>query len=89
MEDEKNLDEVIAQVKNCISDAGILNIEIVEATYTYNGNEVICSKSEGADFGELIAQCLDGASSASKANPKNDVIKITLEKMIVICMGIT
>lgn len=77
--DEKNLDEVIAQVKNCIADASISNIEIVEATYTYNGNEVICSKSEGTDLSELIVQSLDGASSVSKANPKNDIIKITIK----------
>lgn len=77
--DEKCLDEVVAQVKNCISDASISNIKIAEGTYIYNSGEVISKNIEGAEFGELIAMALDGASIVSEVDPKKDLIKINIE----------
>lgn len=56
------------------------NIKIAEGTYIYNSGEVISKNIEGAEFGELIAMCFDGASIVSQAEPEKDVIKITLSK---------
>ena len=73
--DKKNLDEVKAQVKNCISDASIQEITISYGDYAYNGST--CT-GPSTSFGKLVEAALDGASSKSKVDPKKTVIKITI-----------
>ena len=75
--DKKNLDEVVAQVKNCISDASIQEVTINAGDYVYNGST--CTYGGAADsFGNLVAVALDGASSKSKEFPTKTVIKINI-----------
>ena len=73
--DKKNLDEVVAQVKNCISDASIQEIDVTLGTYIYNGTT--CTGASNS-FGELVAVALDGASAKSKVDPKKTSIKIII-----------
>lgn len=78
--DAKNIDEVIAQVKNCISDATIDgNITVAEGTYYYkNGKCTFNNLTAVNSFGELIEVALDGAKSESKVDPKKKCIKISV-----------
>jgi type IV pilus assembly protein PilA len=73
--DKKNLDEVVAQVKNCISDASIQEIAVTPGSYTYNGTT--CTGASNS-FGALVATALDGASAKSKVNPNKTTIQITI-----------
>ena len=76
--DKKNLDEVEAQVKNCISDASIQDISVNYGTYKYDGTD--CKLGSAANsVGDLVAVALDGASSVSKENSKNKVIQIVID----------
>ena len=81
--DKKNLDEVVAQVKNCISDASIQDVAVTEGYYKYKkaGNTVTCLPNGGASidsFGKLIVDALDGAASTSKEKSANSTIKISI-----------
>ena len=83
--DKKNLDEVVAQVKNCISDASIQDIKITSpgnvATYEFvkSGATYAVTMSNGVtSFGQLVADALDGASTTSKVNTSSDGILVTI-----------
>jgi type II secretory pathway pseudopilin PulG len=84
--DKKNLDEVVAQVKNCISDASIQDIKITNsgnvATYEFvkSGATYSVTMSNGVtSFGQLVADALDGASTTSKVNTSSDGILVTVK----------
>lgn len=76
--DKKNLDEVIAQVKNCISDASIHEISVDTGNYVYNGTDCKLGGTTVNSFGKLIEVALDGASSKSKEDPNKKTIRIVV-----------
>lgn len=82
--DEKNLDEVKAQVKNCISDASIDNITVGNGsgtswTYIYNGATKTCTLGGTVDsFGKLVVAALDGSPSVSKQDANKKTVAITI-----------
>lgn len=80
--DKKNLDEVMAQVKNCISDASIQDYPVKEGQYVLTKNAsgtVTISNPTGANsFGKLIVAAVDNASTTSKEDSSKDSIAITI-----------
>lgn len=80
--DAKNIDEVVAQVKNCISDASIQNIAVTsggDATYVVT-KEGCQAKTNATDsFGGLIADALDGSVNGSKVNASSNGIEISIK----------
>lgn len=88
-EDKKNLDEILAQVKNSISDFSVtdkefhLGEENSDATYLYISKEktVKFDKNGTKEFADYLIKVLDIATSVSEEDSKKDAVKITLKKV--------
>lgn len=80
--DAKNIDEVVAQVKNCISDASIQNIAVTsggDATYVLEKNGCNAKTNATNSFGDLLVEAMDGASTTSKVNANSNAIEISIK----------
>ena len=88
--DNKNIDEVVSQVKNCISDASINDVNPTSnptstqtAIYTLSGtgnNSTICTAGANGDpdFALLIQKALADTNTTSKVKSTNNIITITV-----------
>lgn len=88
--DKKNIDEVVSQVKNCISDASINDVDPTDdpttskaAEYTLTGegnNATTCSAGANGttEFAALITKALADTNTTSKEKSSNDNITITV-----------
>lgn len=76
--DNKNLDEVVSQVKNCISDASVNEIGITTGDITLNGTGSTVTASPADSFTALICKALKGTNTKSKQTPTNTKIKVTI-----------
>lgn len=77
--DDKNIDEVVAQVKNCIADATVQNISGLNGTYTLTGTGSGTGTCAGANanFAALIATALADCDTRQKSGTSTS-ITITL-----------
>ena len=76
--DKKNLDEVVSQVKNCISDASTNEVPIVTGTYTLTGTGNVVTSVGTNTFTDLICTALKGTNTKSKETPGNTKISVTV-----------
>lgn len=83
--DNTNKNEVIKQVKNCISEAAtednvnIINPTATQGIYFVDGGDVWYSTNATQGFAELLADVFDDdTKTVSKVNKSNKVIKITI-----------
>lgn len=79
--DNKNLDEVEAQVKNCISDASTNDITVPVGSFTLTtnataGGNVTCSDT--TSFGTLVSNALGDINTKSKVDPSKTTIQVTI-----------
>jgi type IV pilus assembly protein PilA len=72
--DNKNADEIKAQIKNCISDATTQDI----AVNAWTGQDLTTLSTSSDSFDLLVADALDGSTLTSKVDSsKNFYAKIT------------
>jgi type IV pilus assembly protein PilA len=78
--DNKNLDEVQAQVKNCISDAAIKDYTVIAgSTGNYTLVDGSFKHTNGSNsFGTLLVEAMDSGSTKSKVKPSSNAILITI-----------
>lgn len=77
--DNKNLDEVVSQVKNCISDASTNDISITTGKLEFTGNgsnTVTCNKTDS--FTALICTALGTTNTKSKQTPTKTKIEVEI-----------
>lgn len=75
--DNKNIDEVVSQVKNCISDASTDEIAIDTGDITLTGTGgTVTADGTASSFKALICKALKGTNTKSKVTPGNTKIKV-------------
>lgn len=77
--DAKNIDEIVSQVKNCISDATIEDVQVVTGSYKITGSTLTSSPTSGGTFGNLILTALDGSATQSKVDTSKKSIQIDIK----------
>ena len=83
--DKNNIDEIVSTVKNCITDAGMEEIDVVElagepACYYIKDNGVIIFASFNGvdDFVPILEEAFKGYNTSSKEDPNKDMIRIDI-----------
>lgn len=78
--DQKNLDEVKQQVKNCISDATTneINVPVETFTITGTGAGAITTTCSNNSFGALVEVALKGTNSKSKVDASKTKIEVKI-----------
>lgn len=77
--DNKNLDEVKAQVKNCISDASVNDIGVTTGTITLTGTGSTVTATPADSFTALICTALEGTNTKSKETPAKTSIEVEIK----------
>lgn len=79
-QDSANLDEIVLQVKNCIIEATLDEIDVKEGKYILKDGEVESNPEGGDDFVQLIEDEFYYCGTVSKADESKTRVQIEIKQ---------